>query len=452
MAHVADEVAQVVLHDAAARHVRGRRDDVDSVHLVRLAGADERKGVDVGAWEARLELLREHDAYRVLAVAVRGDEERRAQLFEDFPTEAERVAQRDLYAGNVEREVEAQLPRHIRQVLLRADEAVGPYLRGELFKLRYFVFGEYMMVAVGPPLGDRDAQFVEELIKSAGVADCGERDVFALRHKAFVLDRAFTAAGLARYPRLELYVRDEDSVLRHVGRDFFLDFLNRSGLRLVRLRQHDDVRAAEGRHRLAHRARRYDLPVAEGTGRVDEDDVHVAPHLPVLEGVVGDGDLRAERGEQLDALYPLARDDDLRVGQAAREHERLVAREVAARAFFVLPYPERRVFLRPVAAAYEARLYPGLGELTHDVLGHRRLVGPAEAVVPDAHDGEHRVGDGEYPALIESYPQPHPRARHELAGPKEAPYRGASLAARVFKIAAKYPRHFSIPSLYARRP
>ena len=160
VAHVADEVAQVVLHDAAARHVRGRRDDVDSVHLIGLAGADERKGVDVGAGEARLELLREHDAYRVLAVAVRGDEERRPQLFEDFPAEAERVAQRDLDAGNVEREVEAQLPRHIRQVLLRADEAVCTYLRGELFKLRYFVFGEYVMVAVGPPLGDRDAQLV----------------------------------------------------------------------------------------------------------------------------------------------------------------------------------------------------------------------------------------------------------------------------------------------------
>ena len=53
------------------------------------------------------------------------------------------------------------------------------------------------MIAVSPPLGDSDAQFVEELIKSAGVTDCGERDVFALRHEAFVLDRAFAAAGLA---------------------------------------------------------------------------------------------------------------------------------------------------------------------------------------------------------------------------------------------------------------
>ncbi|MPN51400.1 hypothetical protein SDC9_199045 [bioreactor metagenome] len=119
----------------------------------------------------------------------------------------------------------------------------------------------------------------------------------------------------------------------------------------------------------------------------------------MLESVVRDGDLRSQRGEQLHSLDAVAGYYHLGIRQPFREHQRLVAGEIAAGALGVLPDPERRVFLRAIAPAHEPRLDPRLGELAHDIFGHRGLIRAAETVVADADSRQHRVRDGENSAV-----------------------------------------------------
>ena len=181
----------------------------------------------------------------------------------------------------------------------------------------------------------------------------------------------------------------DDARIRIVAVHGLADVVAGAGRRLVDLRHQADVGTADMRDRLAQRATRQDVAVAEDVHRVDEQDVEVALELPVLVAVIEDGDLRAEVLHRVAARLGALRADehgDLR--QVLGEHVSLVAglRRIHVQALAVGDDADLAVPLGTVAAVEDDDAVAHVADVAREALRRRRLARTADRHVAEADD------------------------------------------------------------------